>query len=227
MKTKMAFTLAEVIIVIGIIGIIAEMTLPTLISNVEKDQTVTKLKKIYTEMSQAVKMSEIENGSLDNWNYNLNAKDFYDTYMKKYLAKNSEIYLSDYGISYKNLNKSNCNESWCVDLGSYYLLLNNGQIIVFSNYKGGNYKAFCADINGYKNPNIVGKDFFCFTIQYPNGVVPYGYKNAFSYSTFGETYDRNMLLNGSYQSCNKAKNGLWCTALIVNDGWQIKDDYPW
>ena len=41
-------------------------------------------------------------------------------------------------------------------------------------------------------------------------------------------YNRDELANGSdYRACNKSKGGAFCAALIVMDGWQIKDDYPW
>ena len=41
MKFK-AFTLAEILITLGIIGVVAAMTIPTLITNYQKKQTVTK-----------------------------------------------------------------------------------------------------------------------------------------------------------------------------------------
>lgn len=49
---KKAFTLAEVLITLGIIGIVAAMTLPALIGKYQKNQTLTQLKKAYTEISQ-------------------------------------------------------------------------------------------------------------------------------------------------------------------------------
>src|SRR5574344_1675094 len=48
---KTAFTLAEILIVLGIIGIIAEMTIPTLMENVQKQEYVTALKKFYATQS--------------------------------------------------------------------------------------------------------------------------------------------------------------------------------
>ena len=74
---KSAFTLAEVLITLGIIGVVAAMTLPSLIGNYKKKQTVTQLKKSYTVLSQAVKMSELKNGSIDYWDYTLPAKEFF------------------------------------------------------------------------------------------------------------------------------------------------------
>ena len=62
-----AFTLAEVLITLGIIGVVAAMTMPSLITNYQKKQTVTQLKKAYTELSQVIKSAEQENGMIETW----------------------------------------------------------------------------------------------------------------------------------------------------------------
>lgn len=49
-----AFTMAEVLITLGIIGIVAAMTLPSLIGNYQKKQTAIQLKKFYSIMQQAI-----------------------------------------------------------------------------------------------------------------------------------------------------------------------------
>lgn len=82
---KKAFTLAEVLITLGIIGIVAAMTLPTLIGKYQKKQTVTQLKKAYTEISQLLKMSELDNGSMEYWDYTMSGQDFYNLYIKPYI----------------------------------------------------------------------------------------------------------------------------------------------
>src|SRR5574344_1279612 len=51
-KKSLAFTLAEVLIVLGIIGIVAALTIPTLMANVQKQQYVTALKKFYSTQSE-------------------------------------------------------------------------------------------------------------------------------------------------------------------------------
>src|SRR5574344_780724 len=56
MKRK-AFTLAEVLIVLGIIGIVAAMTIPTLMNKVAKQEYVTELRKFYsTQMNGWAKL---------------------------------------------------------------------------------------------------------------------------------------------------------------------------
>jgi prepilin-type N-terminal cleavage/methylation domain-containing protein len=54
---KKAFTLAEVLITLGIIGIVAALTMPSLIANYQKQQTVTQLQKAYSVLNQAKKLS--------------------------------------------------------------------------------------------------------------------------------------------------------------------------
>ena len=51
---KKAFTLAEVLITLGIIGIVAAMTLPSLIANYQKKVTVNRLKQAYSMINQAL-----------------------------------------------------------------------------------------------------------------------------------------------------------------------------
>ena len=46
---KKGFTLAEVLITLGVIGVVAAMTIPTMITNYEKKQTAIEVKKAYTE----------------------------------------------------------------------------------------------------------------------------------------------------------------------------------
>ena len=52
-NSKMGFTIAEVLITLVIIGVIAAMTIPTLMNNTNKQEYVSKLKKAYATLSQA------------------------------------------------------------------------------------------------------------------------------------------------------------------------------
>jgi type II secretory pathway pseudopilin PulG len=68
-KCILAFTLAEVLITLGIIGIVAEMTIPTLINNFQKQETAVMVEKTYSDLSQAIRLSEIDNGPVATWNF--------------------------------------------------------------------------------------------------------------------------------------------------------------
>ena len=59
---KSGFTLAEVLITLGIIGVVAAMTIPTLITNTRSQQYRTRYKKSISTLSQAAKMSQAQYG---------------------------------------------------------------------------------------------------------------------------------------------------------------------
>ena len=61
---KSAFTLAEILIVIGVIGIVAAMTIPNLILSVEDKETVARVKKIYSNLSDAYGRSVAKYGPI-------------------------------------------------------------------------------------------------------------------------------------------------------------------
>ena len=99
---------------------------------------------------------------------------------------------------------------------SIYIYLNDGTS--FWLYKGGCID-FIFDINGDRKPNKEGSDVFRFLYcPYSNNgwvasgkIIPYRTKSITS---------RSQAL-----SMCKSK-GMYCTALLAEDGWQFKADYP-
>ena len=66
-KEKLAFTLAEVLITLGVIGVVAAITIPGLITSYNKKITETRLAKFYSVFNQAIRLSVAENGDVDTW----------------------------------------------------------------------------------------------------------------------------------------------------------------
>ena len=66
---KKGFALAEVLITLGIIGIVAAMTLPALVQKNQEKVTVTKLKKVYSILSQAYQFAVNDYGTPDLWGF--------------------------------------------------------------------------------------------------------------------------------------------------------------
>lgn len=62
-----AFTLAEVLITLGIIGVVAAITLPSLIQNYREKQRITQLKKAYSVMQNAFLMAKEDYGEVTDW----------------------------------------------------------------------------------------------------------------------------------------------------------------
>ncbi len=67
LKKVVAFTLAEVLITLGIIGIVAAITLPALINHYEKKETISKLKKVYAVLTNTTQMAINEHGETPGW----------------------------------------------------------------------------------------------------------------------------------------------------------------
>ncbi len=223
---RSAFTLAETLIVLAVIGVVAAITMPTLIANYQKKQTVAKLKGTYSILNQALQMSQAENGDLSNWDFSLTGLDFYNRYLVKYLiqAKNyNKVVKPDDYVDYVLSGQKHQN-SFAFNTGSAKVLLVNGVYMTVST--SGNTKMITFDINAFKKPNTIGKDIFYFEISSSKGLMPYGIVST-EYK-LPENYTRETLLSASYANgCNKKKWGSWCTALIMLDGWEIKKDYPW
>ena len=138
---KKSFTLAEVLLTLGIIGIVAAMTLPNLVGNYRKKVTVTRLQRTYTVLAQAFERSRADYGDPSEWNLSsysyqevneTNLKkileSFTTTYLVPYLAK---VQVKEFGtmqdIGYK---KIKCNGTSC-DNENFYLL-SKGLILVLN-----------------------------------------------------------------------------------------------
>ncbi len=67
---KQAFTLAEVLITLGIVGVIAAMTLPALINQTQGKELETGLKKAYSILQAAYNQMTYDEGQIvNNTNY--------------------------------------------------------------------------------------------------------------------------------------------------------------
>lgn len=217
-----AFTLAEVLITLGIIGVVAAMTIPTLIANYQKEQTVTKLKKVYTTLSQASNLAIAENGPIQNWItpemevVGSGADLFAKTFLLPYLSVSKNCGLSTSSdciekVTYTTPSKGN----YTIAAGYSKFFLNDGTFVNVSTPSVAR-TVVNVDINGLKAPNISGKDVFVF-VFYSGRFAPDGYH-----------VPRANNISDTSWGCNKnGGTGNVCAAVIMQDGWQIKDDYPW
>ena len=66
-RKRVAFTLAEVLITLGVIGVVASLTLSPFISKQQEKSTVVALEKAYSVLSQASKMAIAKDDEINNW----------------------------------------------------------------------------------------------------------------------------------------------------------------
>ncbi len=85
MKGNRAFTLAEVLITIGIIGVVAAMTIPNLLTKMDRDKKIATVRKAQSILNQAIKLSTIDNEDYEAWDASLPPREYLDKYYTPYM----------------------------------------------------------------------------------------------------------------------------------------------
>ncbi|PWL80563.1 hypothetical protein DBY21_01440 [Candidatus Gastranaerophilales bacterium] len=225
---KHAFTLAEVLITLGIIGIVAAMTLPSLINNQRNKALQTALKKAYSRHSEALMLVKAEAG-VDNL-----FKEFviFDKNRGGYYRKNEffNMYRSKLKIigkcKYKRRirNYSNTEDAY-IDIGGTatpMTLLSDGSCMDLV-LNGGNL-GITFDINGAdKGPNRLGHDVFTFHINKNGMWEPVKMSKLYTADELEEIKDEHTEAGISqlgYPCSIKSKqkgNGMGCAWYALND----------
>lgn len=207
-----AFTLAEVLITLGIIGVVAAMTIPSLIQNTNKQEIITNVKAASSILWQATilinndcgddLMNCIDSPTASTDNDPTSRAEVTALYKAKLrIAKDctdtSAGCFAD--VTYKYLSNDPFTNlhtiSWMKDA---QFLLSNGMSVGFD----WNVSTFIlhVDINGPKPPNQMGKDLFSFIWD----------------ST------KHTLNPINWGDCGTSAQGYSCVYRIIQDGWQIK-----
>lgn len=238
-----AFTLAEMLITLGIIGIVAAMTLPALVGNWKKKTIEARLKKFYSVANQAIILSEIKNGPKEYWPcfVNLcdnristeNFKDWYNTYLNDFLNTIHVEHFRDAG---------GVNSAAYFEDGSL-MIIKDGYDIYFYPFAKDFKKEKFTEVteDGTRTRPDCGKKYFAFSFQpgskkesskyyQGKGIEPYRSlictKNEEGL-TICNTLTREELINNSEYGCNKSSPfKVYCTALIQDNNWEIPEDYP-
>ena len=190
LKKKIAFTLAEVLITLGIIGVVAAMTMPSLIQNYQKNVYYSQFRKASAQLENALKLWAYDNGCEGNvWNCSTdtenleNSQNFVDELVKyfKVSQKIDDANYSDVCNGYNKLpasftlknpnsNRTQTADELCInDRGInsniYAFITVDGVLYNFStDFGAGN--GLMVDINGPNSaPNIFGRDMFVFYLR--------------------------------------------------------------
>ena len=222
-KVKFAFTLAEVLITLGIIGVVAAITIPGLINNYKANKLRTQFLKSYSVIQQVFKQMESSDVSLDPSTYVGHSGSFYKEF-RKFLNGSTDCgtwstrtypCADVNNLNYKTYDKSNKPSRYLFDDGQ--IALPDGTLIIFENPALDDYVWLFVDINGYNNPpNIWGYDLFTFEFQ--DGEL----------RTMG---DKNTRYSDMNQFCNLSSrsgyNGIACAQKAKTDTdyfkWVVKN----
>ena len=205
LKRKVAFTLAEVLITLGIIGIVAALTLPNLIEQHEKKATAVKLEKFYSIMSQAVLRWQTEEGiSPESFSFPQEA------------VRNKEETTKWYNENLKPYINQETDTS-----GDIYtsVKFNDGSgFVAYIAYPNVMHFFYCTQIKYCAQESYDGRRTFLFSLI-----------NGRFYPSVNESVSNRaeLLDKCKHPFTNSYHRRHSCTQLIQYDGWQIKDDYPW
>lgn len=206
-RQKSGFTLAEVLITLGVIGVVAAMTLPALINQTRGKELETGLKKAYSVIQTAFNQMTYDEGHIINSTYYTN-----DTFMpkfKKYFKISKDCrndtcehsFTDENGVTnvsqnYKTFNNKKM-QNKLLDDGQVFI--SDGMFIMVEN-NNTNALFITVDVNGfYKKPNRWGHDLFTFQVMNNGKLLPMGAQ--------GTTYDNSYC---SPTSTNTS-NGIGCT----------------
>ena len=200
-----AFTLAEVLITLGIIGVVAAMTMPTLINNINKKHWITGYKKAFSELSQIHQLLNSETGG----SYMAECNDFDDVCLKNLFAEKMKVveYCKETvpnkcqeSSTYLNGKTRGINQTTDVNDTWPTIVTASGYSVKFR-FHGNDCSEFiegysqklptCGwmqiDVNGLKRPNVVGKDIYFLNI-FKNKLFP-RYSNELNGQFVSELYE--------------------------------------
>lgn len=223
MSKLYAFTLAEVLVTLGIIGVVSALTVPALMRNHQKTTYVTQLHKVYNEVSQAAQMVLTDSNAVSLKESRLKRsgiENFLRTYFKTTKVclggTADECFASEYAnITGSTIRTRGIIGSTGVNNPSAAAILASGASI-YIEYNGGSddsgaeilYRVV-TDVNGPQGPNILGRDLFDFILS-SDGTASAGGDIETKAANFSSKCSDATSLNYGY-----------CFAKIVNDGWKM------
>ena len=244
---KAGFTLAEVLITLGIIGVVAALTLPTVVQNYRNQTVGTKLSKFYSQVNQAIQLSEAEYGAKETW----------------YVDSDPDGSLGDYGDEAGSISLP---EKWFMKYFGSHMTVVKRQYDDKDRptfyFKDGTALKLMTEVKNNDNPNygyLGARDWLFYTIDPDKCEKLYGSekgavgKCAFMFlyipthhTTYGVKYHlgrgfepykylwdgtKSRLYNSDAYGCkkrptNSTSSNAYCTAIIQLNGWKIPKEYP-
>ena len=211
-------------ITLGIIGVVAALTLPALIQNTQKKELEAGLKKGASEIAQALNMYQAENG--EPIVANMGTQSFKSEIIPYFKViqdcgfgsgDSDSACIKNYNdpnknsTTYKNFTGTNSIELMWFDDGQFVLA--DGSLILIennNNFDGTTGNIYISiDVNGYnKRPNRLGQDLFMFQLDDKGKLIPMGAE--------GTTYYNE---NDAYcsKTSNNSMNGAGCTYKALSD----------
>ena len=232
---KKGFTLAEVLITLGIIGVVAALVMPSLIADYKKKALVAQLQKSVNTWQNGLKLMMVTEGVDDITDSEIcQTPEMADYYSQDHEYKESDAVLKKYFkiistpndmVWYKAVHGDDDGDGWEHPIGFYIADGSGVDLAIYCrvgdvtnpNAKG----AIGIDVNGKKGPNTHGRDFFSFLIDSKGNLIPRGSRQHADLTVNESNYwKNNPRLCGTPGSSNVSMAlGDGCAARIIENGW--------
>ncbi len=229
MRRLKGFTLAEILIALGIVGVIASMTLPALNSNVQKSSTGPALAKAINTLENGNRLMLADSQARSLATFGATGEE-YAAALVNYVQGSLSALPAD--VKYRNFKMADLTD---LTAGTSMVNTTDGMSIFIlsgepsknitgkSNKYQNRYYTVVVDTNGVnKGPNALGKDSFWLLLDLNGTVIPYGGAVYRSYS--GLDFFANIPVPWVIQ-CNKGENkvtdGAACSGSIADNSWRV------
>ena len=238
-RMKKGFTLAEVLVTLGIIGVVSAMTVPSLMQNHQKKTYVTQLHKVYNEIQQAFLQYKTDKNALTLAEAGFTSQTDVNSFLKNYFRTVTICHKLEEpcipNADYRNLNGGSVSGGGVENVKNWWgnvdcAVLGSGAAICIESLSGHGtsgsgvkWSHILIDTNGMKGPNIGGRDVF-FIAYYEDGtldeeeVAPVC--NSLKECSIADNAKtlRDNLFNSQCKSSGRFRG---CFGKILNDNWEM------
>lgn len=221
-KSKFGFTLAEVLITLGIIGVVAAMTIPGLLTKLRYQREAALLKENYSIIQQMMLRANDE-GAMSALPYENNLqqlKEWFSTYMLPFVKVTKVCYGTKgcWSKNVKNSAGSNYESSERCGLGDVSFILFNGTTVCMDDFRdtrfgvtnnGNTMIGFLIDVNGNRKPNKIGEDIFAVVFK-EDKILPAGYDMT-----------KAQVNANCSTKCSGKYCGIYCMQKVVQAGYKL------
>ena len=218
--------MAEVLITLGIIGIVAAMTIPTLIQAGNNKDVEIKLKKFYVNINEALKFSEAENGSSSLWFSDTSGAILDPDGNPIEGSSKQRVWFEKYFGPYLKIQKVTVDST---NTPIFYFM--DGTALSFASHTTRDWLFYTMEPEKCLNKHgsldaAAGRCVFYFNF-FPTGRSNSVYwQGVEGRGIIPYLYSSNNDEDRMKGNCKSTGNGVFCTALIFRNGWKIPDDYP-
>ncbi len=199
---KNAFTLAEILITMGIIGVVSAMTVPALNQSWQRDAYTTQLRKVYSEVAQAAVRCKTDKNVQSLAEARITSNNIKKEFIHKYFVvlKDCPLTTGCFANSYKTVGGTTVATNTTSFDTCSSVVIASGAALCYTFH--GDRIRIIVDVNGTKDPNIFGRDVFAMEVL-PDGKV--------------QDPDNGTVFNPNATSIRK----VHALGRIINDGWKM------